>query len=152
ISIAVSTMTEATAPPTPAKLLGSLVGFKASSAKNSAQRVVRSAPLSAKKYVVTGRPLRSRTAARKTGRIIPSSHNRHEPSIRINARSFLDGDVARHAAGVLGVCSFRPRHDICLRIAHKQLLARDANELAAMAVYLVRMGFDPVPVALELLR
>src|SRR5262245_32997100 len=126
-------------------------GFRPRSNNVAAAKIVRSAPTSTRNSTGFQEPSPANNSPRITGRTIPSSHNSHSPSIRINAYHLLWIDVTDDASLIFRVRNSCRRQSFFRRVADEQFLASHHDEFAAMLrLNLMSVRLQPVRVTLRL--
>src|SRR5262249_28816726 len=111
---------------------------------------VRSAALSTRKRKENHLPSFWSTSPRMTGRTIPSAQRNQEPSMRIDSSRPGQRNVARKEAAVIRVSSAGSCKNFLDVVTDEQLLPSDTEDLAAVAVDFIGMGFQPRFVSLVL--
>src|SRR5438445_4214662 len=149
--ICMSTTTEVAAPSTPSRRSVAVTPGRPRLRQTFSLNTVRSAAQSVRNNACTHEPSPPRTSPHTAGRTMPSSHRRHDPSVRINARPPFPGNNAREQPRVFRMSCLCSCQNLVGGIAHKQLLTRDGNNFPPVAVHVRGMLLQPGPVALELL-
>src|SRR6184192_2603775 len=72
-------------------------------------------------------PVAPRTLARTTGRMTPSSHSSHSPTMRIDARPSLWPDVLHERPIVLGMSGLGHRPCLLRGVGDERLLSCDGH-------------------------